>query len=242
VHQLAYTLSRGGLGEWREILVDVAHPGAGAGAAQGLRNVLSPSATPASAAFAAWLASAAGARYAALCGAGQGAAAAAGAPWPVEGDVAEVSPASQHLFHALAARVGEEGGAALVVDYGSARGARALSLRGIRRHAFVDIFSAPGRTDLSADVDFACLKAVGQGVAGVAVLGPAEQGLFLQRLGLGARVARLAEGKEAQVVAALEGQAQRLASPQAMGSIFKAMAVVPEGCRGALEGIFGAEG
>jgi hypothetical protein len=32
VHQLAYTLSRGGLGEWREILVDVAHPGAGAGA------------------------------------------------------------------------------------------------------------------------------------------------------------------------------------------------------------------
>ena len=136
------------------------------------------------------------------------------------------------------------GGAALVVDYGPAGGARRLSLRGIRRHAFVDIFAAPGAADLSADVDFAALRAIGGSVRGVAVLGPSPQGRWLQRLGLGARLEALcaraggAGGQGGGAAAALASQARRLAHPEEMGAVFKALAIVPEGSAGELEGFF----
>jgi NADH dehydrogenase [ubiquinone] 1 alpha subcomplex assembly factor 7 len=228
VHQFTFTP-----GGWREILVDVQ--------GQQLRNVLSPGATPASAALSAWLASDTGRRYQQLCSASSSASASgsASASWPSLGDVCETSPASQGLFNDLALRVRSSGGAALLVDYGpQAGGARALSIRGIQRHAFVDTLASPGRVDLSANVDFACFQAIGEAVPGVAVLGPVGQGRFLQQLGLGARLQRLCAGREEAVVQALVGQARRLAHPEEMGGIFKAMAIVPEASKAGLAPFF----
>jgi len=235
VHQLVWSPQRS---SWREILVDTvagkaaagdAAAAAAAAAPDALRNVLSPGPTPASAALAAWLASPTGARYRDLCA------------WEgQEGDVFELSPASQALASTLARRVVEENGAALVIDYGTLTGARALSLRGIRRHAFVDPLLSPGRVDLSADVDFQCLRAVAEAGGGVAVLGPCTQGAFLQRCGLGERLQglldRLAPG-DGQAER-LVGEARRLAHPEEMGGVFKVMAIVPQHAREGLEGFF----
>lgn len=66
----------------------------------------------------------------------------------------EVSPAAAALAYELGNRVGQHGGAGLIIDYG-ANHAASSSLRGIRDHKFVDPLLDPGQVDLSVDVDFA---------------------------------------------------------------------------------------
>jgi SAM-dependent MidA family methyltransferase len=51
-----------------------------------------------------------------------------------------------------------------------------------------------------------------------------NQGEFLIRLGLSARVAKLAEGKDDATRRDIEKAATRLAGPQAMGKLFKVLA------------------
>jgi len=107
----------------------------------------------------------------------------------------------------LARRVGRDGGAALVVDYGR-DGPYDDSLVAIRRHGGAHPLSRPGRQDLTAWVDFNALRTAAEGAAlssssasllspsppapaPVAVHGPVEQGLLLRRLGIDARLASL---------------------------------------------------
>lgn len=58
---------------------------------------------------------------------------------------------------ALAARVRQTGGAALVLDYGR-DSAYPASARAIRKHEFVDLLEQPGVADLSTHVDFSGLR------------------------------------------------------------------------------------
>ena len=69
----------------------------------------------------------------------------------------EVSAQSITTAEDLARRVGSQGGAALVVDYGQA-GHLDSSLQAIRDHTFVNLFSRPGEADLSCRVDFSALR------------------------------------------------------------------------------------
>jgi NADH dehydrogenase [ubiquinone] 1 alpha subcomplex assembly factor 7 len=234
-HQL-HLVAGAGAPRWRELLVDAGEDG-------GLAHVLARGATPASVAFSSWLAGAAGARYLQRCRA------AGGAPqWPAPGDVAEVSPAAAAFSAAVGARVATQGGAALLVDYGSATGAPRMSLRGVRAHRFVHPLSAPGLVDLSVDADFcAAAEAAAGGAAAaaggdgaVAVLGPSPQGVFLQKLGLAARVQRLvaAVGEGSPAAERLRAEATRLAHPSEMGAVYKAMAVVPAAHAAQFEPLF----
>jgi NADH dehydrogenase [ubiquinone] 1 alpha subcomplex assembly factor 7 len=114
-------------------------------------------------------------------------------PRPADGAVAEYCPAGIKLAHAIASRLSSPasgGGAALLIDYGSATSSRAWTLRGIRRHAFVDPLSDPGDVDLSADVDFAALARAAR-EAGADASPTVTQGEFLLRMGIGARLERL---------------------------------------------------
>ena len=58
------------------------------------------------------------------------------------------------------------------------------------------------------------------------------QGAFLNALGLTQRTERLARGRTEEQAAALREAAVRLAVPEAMGELFKVMAVVSPGCAG----------
>ena len=86
-----------------------------------------------------------------------------------------------------------------------------------------------GSADLTAHVDFADLALVA-GMAGAGVQGPVEQGAFLAALGLAQRTERLAAGRLAAEADALRAAAQRLAGPDAMGQLFKVMAVCSPEC------------
>ena len=92
-----------------------------------------------------------------------------------------------------------------------------------------DPFSPAGSADLTAHVDFAALARVAR-QQGASVHGPLPQGLFLARLGLFQRTGRLARGQPPARAAALMDAAQRLAEPNRMGRLFKALALAQGNC------------
>jgi NADH dehydrogenase [ubiquinone] 1 alpha subcomplex assembly factor 7 len=143
------------------------------------------------------------------------------------GGVYETSPAATALTEQIAQSIARHGGAALIVDYGyGADAGFGDTLQAVGHHAFKDILDRPGDVDLSAHVDFAALtQAVTQN--GAAAFGPADQGDFLTALGIVQRAERLARGQLGRRPD-LDSQLKRLVMPDQMGTLFKALAILPQ--------------
>ena len=145
----------------------------------------------------------------------------------VEGEVVEVNEAAEGVVRWVAGRIAEAGGAALLLDYGPGRSGAGESLQALRDGRPADPLAEPGAADLTAHVDFA---AIAKAAAGrVAVHGPVQQGPFLARLGLFQRTGVLARTQPPAKAAALVQSAQRLAEPDRMGGLFKALALCRAG-------------
>jgi NADH dehydrogenase [ubiquinone] 1 alpha subcomplex assembly factor 7 len=149
------------------------------------------------------------------------------------GTIVEQSPAVEHFVESLAARLVREGGVALLIDYGYAHAGFGDTLQALRDHRFHPVLEDVGDCDLTAHVNFAAVTKAAKS-AGAQVFGPVDQGVWLERLGIDARLARLASGKPPAVRQQLESGVQRLTDPQAMGSLFKVVALAhaagrPEG-------------
>jgi SAM-dependent MidA family methyltransferase len=141
-----------------------------------------------------------------------------------EGAVKEVSEPAFAFVAALAARIAAQGGAAMLVDYGPGAPAFGDTLQAMQAHRTgLDPLAEPGSRDLTAHVDFPALAAAARG-AGAAAFGPLPQGLVLQRLGLMTRAAMLAQARPRLAGDILSG-AERLVAPEAMGRLFKALAL-----------------
>lgn len=141
-----------------------------------------------------------------------------------QGAILETNPAATAIMRTLAQRIAAQGGAILALDYGFARLAHGSTFQALARHARADPFAAPGTADLTAHVDFGALAAAAAR-AGLRIDGIAPQGAFLLALGMGHRAAALAErwpGEAASIDAAFT----RLTAPEAMGTLFKALAAV----------------
>jgi NADH dehydrogenase [ubiquinone] 1 alpha subcomplex assembly factor 7 len=136
----------------------------------------------------------------------------------------ELNEPAQAFVAALAARCTAHPGAALFLDYGPEHSTPGDSLQAIASGRPAHPLSPPGTADLTAHVDFAALAAIAR-TAGAAVHGPIPQGPFLARLGLFQRTGRLARTQPPQRAAALIDAAQRLAEPNRMGRLFKALAL-----------------
>jgi NADH dehydrogenase [ubiquinone] 1 alpha subcomplex assembly factor 7 len=144
-------------------------------------------------------------------------------PEGTPGAVAEVSPARTELAGAVGRRIAEDGGLALVIDYGAwAEQPTGDTLQATRNHAPCDPLDAPGTADLTTHVDFRAL-AVAARAAGAAVYGPVPQGTFLTSLGLHLRTARLLEGATPEQRRALRAALFRLTDASAMGELFKVL-------------------
>lgn len=143
------------------------------------------------------------------------------------GSIIETSPASVAIARAIAARVVKQGGAALLIDYGYDGPAIGETLQGVKGHGHVNPFDAPGEHDLTAHVDFTALAGIAA-LAGARIHGPAPQGDFLGRLGIAERAAMLARANPGEGEA-LATAYRRLTSPEEMGSLFRAMAMVSPG-------------
>jgi NADH dehydrogenase [ubiquinone] 1 alpha subcomplex assembly factor 7 len=142
------------------------------------------------------------------------------------GTVIETCPGAAAITFEIAGRLAAQGGAALFVDYGHADGRNGSSLQAVRAHERVDPFTAPGEADLSAHVDFASLAQIVQS-RGARWLGTVGQGDFLRALGIDARAEALGQAAP-QHREALMAARDRLVNPDAMGSLFKVMALTAE--------------
>jgi NADH dehydrogenase [ubiquinone] 1 alpha subcomplex assembly factor 7 len=139
------------------------------------------------------------------------------------GTVREVSPAAIDLAARLGRRIAMQGGAALLIDYGYGEGTgdTVQALRGHRRH---DVLRDPGEADITAHVDFAAIAAAAAS-AGARIDGPTAQGDFLRRLGIEARAERLLASASPEEAATVAAGLRRLIDPDAMGRLFKVMAI-----------------
>jgi SAM-dependent MidA family methyltransferase len=144
-----------------------------------------------------------------------------------EGAVIETSPASVAVVRDLALRLARQGGAALIVDYGHERSGTGDTLQAVSAHAYADPWVEPGSRDLTAHVDFEALAEAAR-AEGVRVLGPVGQGDWLSSLGIEARAAALTRAAPERAQEIAEAR-ERLVSPDQMGRLFKAMALVGSG-------------
>ena len=143
---------------------------------------------------------------------------------PVD-SVFEVCPGARRWISHVAARIVQEGGAALIIDYGHTASALGDTLQAVKHHKYHPVLEDLGNADLTAHVDFQALGDAARG-AGAAVLGPVPQGTWLAQLGLKLRLAQLTQGMSVAHAAAISDAARRLATPDGMGLLFKVMAVV----------------
>lgn len=146
-----------------------------------------------------------------------------------EGDLVELCAPATAITAEIARRIAAHGGAAILVDYG---GWRSLgdTLQALKAHAPVDVLAAPGHTDLTAHVDFDALsRAAREAAAGISVTAMTHQGVLLERLGITARAQRLAQNMQGAALESHIAAHRRLTHPEEMGTLFKAIALHPEG-------------
>lgn len=137
------------------------------------------------------------------------------------GTILETSPAAATVVHEVAARLADQGGAALFIDYGHAEPRFGSTFQAVRAHQMVDPFATPGEADLTAHVDFATLARIAES-RGVRHFGTVGQGDFLRALGIDLRAQALAAAapERAEQIAA---DRLRLVDPRQMGTLFKVM-------------------
>lgn len=140
------------------------------------------------------------------------------------GAVFEVGEAAHKLAAEISAVLVQNGGRALIIDYGHFESGFGDTLQAVRRHAYWPPLAAPGKADITAHVDFEALARAAI-EAGASVWGPIVQGVFLDRLGIAARAQRLSAGKPKAQALEIERAVRRLAAPEEMGEVFKALVI-----------------
>ncbi|MGY6706918.1 MAG: class I SAM-dependent methyltransferase [Rhizobiaceae bacterium] len=151
----------------------------------------------------------------------------AGADAAPEGSIVELAPARSALMARISSHIGAHGGAGLFFDYGYEGPALGDTLQALRRHAADDVLAHPGEADLTSHVDFAALSQAArrEGLATRFM----EQGTFLLDMGLLERAGALGAHADAATRQRLQGEVDRLARPEQMGSLFKVLMVFRPG-------------
>lgn len=139
------------------------------------------------------------------------------------GAVYESSPASQAVITEITQRLLEQDGLALIVDYGHSQSGAGDTFQAVKASLYADPLAEPGDADLTFHVDFAALSRLAVDSAGQ-VFGPTPQGSFLSLLGIEARAEQLKRAAPAQAEQ-IDQAVDRLINPNAMGILFKVMAV-----------------
>lgn len=139
--------------------------------------------------------------------------------------ILETSPASAAIVRDISQRVGEQGGEAIIFDYGHLRSGTGDTLQAMRGHEYSDPWKEPGEQDLTAHVDFSALyQAAGHGRVRLC---SGTQGQWLERMGIGVRAAALAQAAPERADE-MNSARQRLTAPDQMGELFKVMAIVSQ--------------
>ncbi len=126
----------------------------------------------------------------------------------------------------IARRLRDQGGAALIIDYGHLRSDAGDTFQAVAKHAFANPLKNAGLADVTAHVDFQALARAAEDV-GARAHGPVEQGAFLNRLGIENRAQALMKSATEDGQKLITAGLSRLTgpSPEGMGSLFKVLGV-----------------
>lgn len=143
------------------------------------------------------------------------------------GTLIESCPAASTAAGEIARRLSAQGGAALIVDYGSLEARTGSTLQAVRAHKKVSALAHPGEADLTAHVDFEMLRDVAAS-KGAHVLGTSTQGNWLRAMGIDARLAMLKQ-QSPENAETLQRQRDRLVEDDQMGTLFKVLGLTGGG-------------
>jgi SAM-dependent MidA family methyltransferase len=140
------------------------------------------------------------------------------------GAIFEWRPDSEVM--AIASRLRDQGGAAVIIDYGHVRSDAGDTLQAIAKHSYTDPLKNPGHADITAHVDFQALARAAEDV-GARVHGPLTQGEFLKRLGIETRAMTLMAKATPDVSETVSSALKRLidSGRGGMGSMFKVIGI-----------------
>ena len=140
-----------------------------------------------------------------------------------QGTMIETSAAASALMGEIATRLKDQGGAALIIDYGAFELRSGSTLQALKSHQKVDVFDHPGQADLTAHVDFEMLSDVAK-QNGAEVMGVQMQGDWLRQMGIDLRREAL-DLKNPSESAKLKRQYDRLVDDAQMGTLFKVLGI-----------------
>ncbi|MFN3864679.1 MAG: class I SAM-dependent methyltransferase [Erythrobacter sp.] len=140
-----------------------------------------------------------------------------------QGAMIETSPAAVAVMSEIARRLKEQGGAALIIDYGHKELASGTTLQALKAHKKVDVFDHPGEADITAHVDFELLAHVAQ-AQGADLMGLQYQGEWLRQMGIDVRTEALQRRNPAEKDK-LQRQRDRLVEDNQMGTLFKVLGI-----------------
>jgi len=138
-----------------------------------------------------------------------------------QGTLIETSPGAAAVMQEVVTRLAEQGGAALLIDYGHSELRGGSTLQAVRSHQKVDPLAMPGEADLTAHVDFETLARIAR-LHDIRLLGTVPQGQWLTALGIDMRAEALAK-MAPQYAVQLQQDKNRLVADDQMGLLFKVM-------------------
>lgn len=140
-----------------------------------------------------------------------------------QGTMIETSPAAVAMMEEISQRLKNQGGAALIIDYGPFELRAGSTLQAIKGHEKVDPFAHPGEADLTTHVDFELLKNVAER-NGADVMGLSMQADWLTQMGIEIRHEALLRKKPSDKEK-LDRQFHRLVDDGQMGALFKVLGI-----------------
>lgn len=140
-----------------------------------------------------------------------------------EGARLEHSPLTTAIFTQILEALKGQSGYALIIDYGYVEAPEGPTVQAYRGNKRVSIYDQPGKTDLSAYVDFEHLSALAEQHY---IYGPVTQAQYLTQLGLETRVGQVLDKVENPHK--ILRSARILIDPVAMGGIFKVLGVASQ--------------
>ncbi|KAK9754141.1 putative S-adenosyl-L-methionine-dependent methyltransferase [Popillia japonica] len=146
----------------------------------------------------------------------------------------EVSPESLVVIKEIAARLEQDGGLALIGDYGHA-GEGTDTFRAFKKHKQQDPLKhkqqdplvEPGTADLTADVDFQLLKNAAVEDGKVLAFGPVTQRDFLLKMGIEHRMKNLEEVADEEQMKSIKFGFDMMTDSSKMGNRFKFLSLLP---------------
>lgn len=145
-------------------------------------------------------------------------------PQEFDGDHFEACPLATNILSDVAERLNSSKGCMLICDYGFEGDYDRDTLRAFKNHKAWPPLEEPGEADLTADVDFDYLKRHLHEKA--YIFGPVEQGTFLIRCGLEARLQALLAKANKHEQENLKSGAKMLV--EEMGKRFKLLSMFPK--------------